>query len=258
MRNNPVQLLEDERQLIWPNDVPVDILVSIGTGIYTDRDGTIKSPNLGLRIAKGMTPKGLKGKLAVGYDMVQNTMDCNKIWEDFVASHYDRKHDCHRLNIGLTRPPPKIDAIDQISSLRALAERYLAPSYPSYIVNEHKSAHEHILAVARRLIAALFYFDREGPLNRETDTGILRCRLSSGMKIQFKNVLNEKPAFRVRRFIPHHGWEENRLRLKFDTNTFASDRISVDTQLSRGYVIQMTMPRWSIWECISGFKEPTL
>jgi hypothetical protein len=100
LRNNPVQLIEDERHMIWKDRSPPDIILSVGTGIQADTGGETKSVSKRAKIAKRLIPKGLRGKIAVGLDMIQSTLDCDRQWSEFLSS---TKRDpnissiCHRI-----------------------------------------------------------------------------------------------------------------------------------------------------------------
>ena len=80
-RNNPIQILEEERRAIWKDEAPPDILLSIGTGIQIGTDGTARSAGL-----RRYLPRGIRGMVAVGLDVVQSTLDCNRQWDEFVTS----------------------------------------------------------------------------------------------------------------------------------------------------------------------------
>ena len=250
-RNNPIQILEEERRAIWQDEVPPDILLSTGTGLQIETDGTARSADL-----RRHPPKGIRGIIAVGLDVVQSTLDCNRQWDEFVASvRGDRNtHSvCHRLNIGLEGRPPKMDDVDAIPKLKDEARRYLEQEPIRYLNRRYNSAHQHILAVAQRLTAALFYFETISIDENEKCIGILHCRLGRAMRMNFRLMVAEGLAFRVRQRIRGEIWSSSDFRPPFDEDTF-SGKISFQIK-SEQRVIEMTLPRWSgSWEHISGFS----
>jgi hypothetical protein len=221
-RNNPVQILEEERRLLWRDKSPPDIILSVGSGIQADTEGTTKSVGKRLKVAKKLIPKGLRGKIAVGLDMIQSTLDCDRQWNEFVSStKWDRDISsvCHRLDIGLVERPPNLDDVAAIPSLKYEAKKYLHPEETRYLDKRYASAHEHISAVARRLTAALFYFEEDRASTTEKCIGYLHCRLSAGMMSQFENLVNAGPSFRVRtRGSPL----ANTIKLGFDLKAFSA------------------------------------
>ena len=255
-RNNPIQILEEERRAIWRDRTPPDILLSVGTGIQVGPDGTAKSASISQKTAMKLLPKGVRGWIAVGLDVVQSTLDCNRQWEEFITSmNWDRRTHrvCHRLNIGLKERPPNLDDVDAIADLKAEADWYLNQDYFPYINRRYKIAHRHILAVAQRLTAALFYFEMTASDEDQRCVGVLHCRLSSAMRDNFRLLLSEGPTFRVRQRIRGDSWSINVLRPQFDERTYSS-RITFLIKSSRR-IMEMTLPRWSDhWERISGFS----
>ena len=134
--------------------------------------------------------------------MIQSTLDCDRQWNDFVAStkwNRDISSVCHRLDIGFAERPPNLDSVDAIFSLKVEASKYLQPESTRYLNSKNACAHDHITTVARRLTAALFYFEEDGVKStKKTCKGTLHCRLSAAMMRQFENLISAEPAFRVR------------------------------------------------------------
>jgi hypothetical protein len=162
-----------------------------------------------IRIVQRLIPSGLRTKIATGYDMVQSTLDCGREWKGFTNSIREEGqfiHICHRLNIGLDTTPPKIDNVAKISGLEEHARAYFARHKGSYFNDKYRNAHDHVVVVARRLVACLFYFEEDPPTDNaglagtvNKRTGFLRCRLSPTMKAQFSSLIYSGPVFRVRR-----------------------------------------------------------
>jgi hypothetical protein len=252
LRNNPVRLLEEERRLIWKDKSPPDIILSIGTGILADNAGATKSGGMAVKIAKTFVPKGLKGKIAVGLDMIRSTLDCDKQWDDFTSA-FGREVDlmgaCHRLNVGLNDRPPNLDDVAAIPYLKYETERYLHPDHKIYIDKGYRSAHQHIQAIARRLLASLFYLDR-GKQSSNKFSGILHCRLSPTMTEQFRRLSQSDLKFRLRQRVKDQGIFVSTINTDFDLRTFSS-KIEFEI-ISKVLVIEVQMARWPIWERISG------
>ncbi|KAL9609786.1 MAG: hypothetical protein Q9167_005464 [Letrouitia subvulpina] len=254
-RNNPIQILEEERRAIWQDETPPDILLSVGTGIQIEAEGVAKFLSKSEKTVMWLLPMGIRGKLAIGLDVIQSTLDCNRQWDEFVAStRWDRKisHVCHRLNIGLKDAPPHIDNFSTIASLKREAKWYLSKSRKTYLNENYTSEHRHIQVVARRLTAALFYFETVTADEDERCTGMLHCRLSSGMRDNFRRLLSEGPTFRVIQRKNDDNWSSQILNPRFDEVTF-SGRIEYRVS-SKRRVIKIKFPRWrDSWEAISGF-----
>jgi hypothetical protein len=273
-RNNPVRFADEERRLIWPkgNNRP-DIILSVGTGIQVQASGGMKkAEGSKVDMLRKLLPRGLQKNIATAYDMLLSTLSCEKEWDDFIDAH---RHDpkfvksCHRLNIGLAGKPPKLDDFGSIPLLESEAQDYLSSKPSRRQINTgldrgYVNAHQHIRTVARKLKAALFYFDEESisPGTRDTKTtnlhrisGYLKCRLSPTMTLQFASLLKSRPVFRVCE-------RENTFREifqpKFDLESFSSD--IVDLFFSPGcprdkWRVEILFAEYSsTWECISGFS----
>jgi predicted acylesterase/phospholipase RssA len=257
-RNNPIQILEEERRAIWRDKTPPDILLSVGTGIQIGADGAAKNAGKRQKTAHRLLPKGIRARIAVGLDVVQSTLDCNRQWDEFVKSmKWDRNTDrvCHRLNIGLKERPPNLDDVDAISYLKGEANWYLRPDQAQipYLNKRYRSAHKHIVKVARRLTAALFYFELIVANDNENCAGILHCRLSSAMRDNFRRMIADGPTFRVRQRIRGDSWCSSVLDPRFDERTYSA-KINFQVRSLRR-TIEMTLPKWNgSWERISGFS----
>ena len=256
-RNNPIQILEEERRAIWKDKAPPDILLSIGTGMHVDNKGCAIATGKTTLVLTKLLPKGIKGRIAVGIDVIQSTLDCNRQWDEFVSSmKYDKDTHrvCHRLNVGLSSRPPNLDDIDAFERLKTRAEYYLREESFSYHTKGYPSPRRHVQAVARRLIAALFYFEPTDISDGgERCLGTIHCRLGSGMRNNFRHLLSEGPMFRVRQRVRRNNWCSSELRPRFDILTFSAQVEFLNRSERR--VIEMTLPKWGgSWERISGFS----
>jgi hypothetical protein len=225
-----------------------------------------------VNMLRKLLPRGLQKNIATAYDMVLSTLSCEREWDDFIDAH---RHDpkfvksCHRLNVGLTGKPPKLDDIESIPLLESEAENYLSPKPPQRQTNTgldrgYANAHQHIRTVARRLKAALFYFDEvptspearnTTPRNLHRISGYLRCRLSPTMTLQFASLLRSRPVFRV---CEREDTFRKVSQPEFDLESFSSG--VVDLFVSSGcprhnWRVEVLFSEYSsIWECISGFS----
>lgn len=158
---------------------------------------------------------------------------------------------CHRLDIGLVDRPPNLDDVAAIPGLKTLARNYLRPEETRYLDCRYASAHDHVTAVARRLTAALFYFEEDKTsTTKERCTGYLRCRLSAAMMSQFEHLVKASPAFRL-----HVSGSPVSEPIKpvFDLKAFSAE-ISFNRPPSDKWVIEIHMYRWPSWERISGLS----
>lgn len=208
---------------------------------------------------KSFIPRTLKGKVAVGIDMVQSTLDCNRQWDDFLASSNNAiSNNCHRLNVRLEGRPPHLDDVSRLQEMKARAEEYFKPDShragfrQGYLDQKFSSADEHVQAIARRLVASLFYFEGYSIDADGFAAGTLHCRLSSSAADSFLQITRVQPQFRLSYHDPAKGRPTAPLPVTFDVETFSSPvsfKIIAD-QLT----IQMKLPKWPAWEPISGFS----
>ncbi len=240
-----------------------DIILSVGTGVQVQRTGKARSEATRRScIVQKMIPKGIKTKVATTYDMIHATLDCEREWRDFVQS---KSHDpqfvrnCHRLDVALAEKVPKIDEIDMIQELGYRATSYLSQGYqnPQYLDSKYKSAHHHIQVVARRLVAALFYFEPDYHSSRDgMNRGTIRCRLSPTMRSQFASLIASEPAFRLREWSGKGNdasWDIFHLD-PFNVQTFSSNVKFYSSSADHQGSIEVCFKRKSIeWEPISGF-----
>ncbi|KAI9883473.1 MAG: hypothetical protein M1823_004763 [Watsoniomyces obsoletus] len=264
VRNNPVRVADEENRLIWRDaKTRPDIILSVGTGIQVQHPTTARvAATRTLRAVQAMIPKGIRTKFITSVDMLKAVLDCEREWKDFVQS---QSHDpqlvrnCHRLDVALSDKLPKIDEVNTIQSLEYSAQSYLEPGnrnqhYPN---QPYESAHHHIQAVARRLVAALFYFDPDhGSLHHGVNQGTIRCRLSPDMRSQFAALTASQPAFRFREWKGNgnsESWDVIH-RDHFDGVTFSSPVEFFSSPGNHRRSIEVCFKRKSIeWEPISGY-----
>jgi hypothetical protein len=271
VRNNPVRVAYEEDRKIWTSSpCRPDIILSVGTGVLVDKNGTpVVARNPHIERLKKLVPARLRKKVVTGLDMVQSTMDCHREWNDFIQSHnFDPRlrTNCHRLDIGLSDAPPDLDAVDRMPSLLFESETYLGQqphshgSQTIYPRRQYKNAHEHIRAVARRLVASLFYFSRVLPnaMSAGKVRGNIRCRLTPQSEWAL-SLLASGPLFRLREVGPNSVENINTVDFMNSQQPFEPTSLSaaVEFNVSGGeYVrlIEIQLPRrGEEWEAIGGF-----
>jgi len=171
---------------------------------------------------------------------------------------------CHRLDVGLVNKPPKVDEVQEVGNLEREAQDYLSEHYFRYMDPMYKNAHDHIKVVARRLLASLFYFVKQGTQDGGVahddikEFGILQCRLSPSMDVQFASLMASGPVFRVQevfsgRTINQEVRYVNRQQ-QWHHATFSSEICYRINSSAERRVIQVQFPRRSlVFENISGF-----
>lgn len=152
--NNPIQVADQERKLLWPSDghnIP-DFVLSIGTAF---------NPNSRKKMIErsSMQTNGIFGyakSLAnVAMDHIRSSLDSEKTWTDHIQqlnlldhhkSHYQR------INPILLEDPP---ALDDVNSMRILQET----------IRVSMKDDIRIARAAHRLIATSFYFEKITPID---------------------------------------------------------------------------------------------
>ena len=265
VRNNPVRVADQERKLIWNQGTHrADIILSIGSKIQQDSQGhSNNAKNSKTKKMLKRLPGGIRVKLTTGYDMVESTLNCEKEWIDFCHSVRDDpsfSQVLHRLNVGLDGKPPKLDEVVKMDALQSQAEQFFRTPKKVYNHPHFNTAHEHLRAVVRRLIASLFYFEeasREKSLSQtktQRIVGYLRCRLRPELNRHFTRLLEDKPQFSI---TEEGMMPKDITNLDFDMATFSS---KVDIGINgdaESWIIKIYFPTqsWgSEWEPISGFS----
>lgn len=146
--NNPIQIADKERKLIWPgleNEYP-DLIVSVGTTYNSAaRLSTEKaaSPRLGV-------VSQFKALYRIADHHIASALDSEKAWHSYMnvlqpPSNHRAKY--IRLNPQLAENPPRLDEVEHMS-------------YIQDVVREMLSSDDKIQKVALRLIASSFYFEK--------------------------------------------------------------------------------------------------
>ena len=178
--NNPIQIADKERKLIWPdleNDFP-DLVVSVGTTynsaarLSTEK---VAVPRLGV-FSHG------KALYKIAVDHIASTLDSEKAWHSYMnvlqpPSNHRSKY--IRINPQLNEDPPRLDEVERMS-------------YIQDMVREMLMSDDKIQKVALRLIASSFYFEKSQSSDVTSD-GKVQIR---GMYCDhlFKNICSARFA----------------------------------------------------------------
>lgn len=157
--NNPIEVADRERKLIWPSveELEPDVVVSIGTS-YNEAAKEISVP-------KTARPRGMLANIKflkkMAVDQFAFPLDSERTWRLFHAnktsSSTNSPYQCgskyFRLNPVSQQDPPRLDAVDKMKDLRSLARNQF----------ENNPV---IKTLARQLVASCFYFE---PFSHEGD-----------------------------------------------------------------------------------------
>lgn len=146
--NNPIQIADKERKLIWPdleNDFP-DLVVSVGT---TYNSATPLSTEKVAVPRHGVFSHG-KALYKIAVDHIASALDSEKAWHSYMnvlqpPSNYRSKY--IRINPQLNEDPPRLDDVERMSYIQDMVREIL--------ISDDK-----IQKVALRLIASSFYFEK--------------------------------------------------------------------------------------------------
>lgn len=161
--NNPINIAERERKLIWPDlaEQEPDVVVSIGT-LFCTKIETKRT------VGFTSSPRGIVAHLKflakMASDHLHTSLDSQKTWDDFMGSRRPVGQDKERyvrLNPELHQQPPKMDEVKQLGYLQE-ATRFLI------------GGDEKLKRLARQLVATSFYFEVVGDV-REFDGGMFEA-----------------------------------------------------------------------------------
>jgi len=172
--NNPIQVADLERKLLWPADgynYP-DFVLSIGTAYNpASRKKLIEKSSM-VNIGLFSHAKGLA---TIAMDHIKSSLDSEKTWTDYIQQlslpnmYKDRYQ---RLNPILVDDPPALDDVNCMNSLRGKTRNYMMGDTGLNLA-------------AHRLLATSFYFEKIGSIDNLPD-GTVQC---SGT---FENTLIRK------------------------------------------------------------------
>lgn len=161
--NNPIQIADKERKLIWPNmeaEWP-DIVVSIGTGFSRNsRPADDKS----IPLRRGVLSHG-KSLYKIAKNHIATSLDSETTWETYMNILQPppiQRSRYVRLNLQLAEDPPKLDELHQMKYIQDLTR-------------DRFSDDGRIRRVALQLIASSFYFEKSAPAESIGDHAF-RCK----------------------------------------------------------------------------------
>ena len=208
-KNNPVSIADSERKFIWPtaSKNSRDILISLGTGIATDNDGSPARSSRLFALLQPFERLGLVGKIAMLRLVLENTTNGEKMWResrDSLGPAPALGAKCHRLNIPFG-PGAQLGALDDLArmgAMKAEAQAVLGQRSRHVSAGVQAEAGAQVARVARQLVASLFYFQTVSVASLGEDeslcSGFLRCRLSQASLACGQAMLSAGPVFQLR------------------------------------------------------------
>ena len=147
--NNPVQIADKERKLLWPGmakEYP-DLLVSLGTCYNPNSDVTPEDSSLP---RNGFWSYG-KSLLKIASDHVRSSLDSEKAWHAYMnvlSPTSNQRSKYYRLNPELDNVP----SLDEVEHMSTIKEK----------VRSMMCVDSRIQRLASHLIASSFYFEVNG------------------------------------------------------------------------------------------------
>ncbi|KAF8540174.1 hypothetical protein BDD12DRAFT_980545 [Trichophaea hybrida] len=187
--NNPIEIAEYERKMLWPDHMHPDILLSIGTG------GEPKEEfELGSDLRDPISQKGLVGYLkrlkAIVAHQSKHAMNSELAWENFRGRKNLEKLEDQaylRLNMELLDRIPKIDQVEDLDFLIKEATKYADDN--EVMINN----------TVIKLIASLFYLrlDEATP-DRHDNVQQQHCKATIFCRLDAKSISLQKLCERIR------------------------------------------------------------
>jgi hypothetical protein len=147
--NNPIGIADSEWKLIWGTDLSShpDLVISLGTG-YDPQQRERTPRNSVMR--RGLFQDG-RFLLKIAADHMQDALDCEKIWEEYVRRLPDdvSRSRFVRYSIEMANSLPALDDVHCLESLQAKTKEKLAAK-AGYFQN-----------LAMQLMTTSFYFETE-------------------------------------------------------------------------------------------------
>ena len=158
--NNPVNIADSERKILWPDSQVPDLFLSIGTGSCSTL------PRIGSE-KMSAARKGIISHTRYLYGILrstlQQTLDCEKAWDDYIANITTSPLNTFLSSRFIRINPdvgeiPALDDKTQITSWRAKAR-------------DNLSEDPRVPEIANRLIASTFYFEHHpAPITQPENT----------------------------------------------------------------------------------------
>ncbi|KAI1264025.1 hypothetical protein F5Y18DRAFT_418041 [Xylariaceae sp. FL1019] len=183
LHNNPIEVAVAEARNVMASSnlsLTPDIILSLGTGLQKDyKYDDEHHPKI-----SGLVDNvpHVYGKVAyvkmvftmLHYQVKLNT-DAEDRWKKWRESIVDERmlSRVFRINVDLGRAPPRLDAVDQVTSLRDEVTGW---------ISNNESEKQRVREIACRLVASSFYYERTGNAHKTEDSllqlrGVIRCRL---------------------------------------------------------------------------------
>ncbi|KAF1991096.1 hypothetical protein K402DRAFT_436349 [Aulographum hederae CBS 113979] len=192
--NNPIEVAEKERKLIWPElqDSYPDIVVSLGTAT---------SPSLkrteSVQIAQRGVVSHAAALLRIAKNHLATSIECERIWEKYLDNlpRNIKQSRFVRVNPELTGEVPSLDEVKAMPELQKNVRNRLKQDF-------------RIKSLAFQLLATSFYFELLGPIAETKGSGWVAegrivCRLQ-----------NTRDIFQLGRFFQERR-QENHSHLMF-------------------------------------------
>jgi hypothetical protein len=206
-RNNPVSMADNERKFIWPDSShhTRDIILSIGTGYAADFGGKARKSQ-SADMLKSLSQFGLVAKIALMRLVIENTLDCQKMWRNFKKSlGLDPRllSKCHRVNVplGPGLDPCDMDNVDEMKAMKNEAEAFVEKRSQNVAQTVQDEFSAKIEKIARQLVVSLFYLEVQHlnylPHDEVRCQGRIYCRLSESCVTQFRSLAQKNPNFRI-------------------------------------------------------------
>ncbi|KAL9049151.1 MAG: hypothetical protein Q9162_007370 [Coniocarpon cinnabarinum] len=228
--NNPVEVANDERKLIWREDANFhpDLLFSIGTGHHGEAKGPFdntgkaphrrrtrayrdsetlpkpedrtKGPRSWSKIPKlGSVLSGMRNRL-------DNVMSAEETWHRFLKAtvpdpYSSDRQRYQRINPDLGFPVPRLDAKDRIADVQKAVQARMQQD-----INSLKSK---VRSTAHRLIASSFYLHIKNSLTSEVShhlEAVVCCRFADDSE-ELRRLGELLMSGQTQRFQPHFLYE---------------------------------------------------
>ena len=161
--NNPIQIADKERKLIWSSlaNEPPDIILSIGTTYNSVVRSSVQKP----AASRSGVLAQAKSLYKIAVDHIASALDSEKTWHSYLnVLQPPSKHRMRyvRLNPQLNEDPPRMDEVNRM--------QYIQERARGMVQSDSK-----IQRVAYQLIASSFYFERSHSIEI-ADNGSVRCK----------------------------------------------------------------------------------
>ena len=161
--NNPIQVADLERKLLWPTEgynIP-DFVLSLGTTYNPNNRKKLIEKSSMMNIGLFGHAKSLA---SIAMDHIRSSLDSEKTWTDYklqlsLPELYKDRY--QRINPVLLEDPPALDDVPRMKRLQ-------------HIVRKQMKGDISISRAAHRLMATSFYFEKIMPIDTMPD-GTLRC-----------------------------------------------------------------------------------